>query len=135
MDSANISVSTRFTQDNKVSDLQVLKANGAEGTFHIEENAEMAILSGEWTTWNDYVIMISAQYYSDGSGHVHYEVFEPPYQPGNTPLMVAEYYFSPDGSGNGSITHEGNTYQVLFSGTDQAEVVSGNKRTTLNLYR
>jgi hypothetical protein len=135
IDSANISVSTQFAQGDKISDLNVLKANGAHGTFHIEESADMAMLTGEWTTWDDFFIIISAEYYSDGSGHVYYEVYEPPYQPGNNPLMVVEYYFSPDGSGNGTITHEGNTYQVSFNGADQAEVVSGNKRTTLNLYR
>jgi hypothetical protein len=135
IDTANISVSTQFNQGNKTTELDVLKANGAQGTFQIEENSEMAVLTGEWTTWNDYYIIVAAQYYSDGSGHVYYEVYQPPYQQGDDPIVVVDYYFSPDGSGNGTIAHEGNIYQIIFDGPDQAEVVSGDKSQTINLYQ
>ena len=95
----------------------------------------MAVLSGQWTTWNEYFIIIEAEYYSEGSGHIHYEVFEPPYQQGNSPILVVDFYISPDGSGSGTITHDGNNYQVIFKSLDQAEIILGNKSRIVNLYR
>ena len=135
IDSSHVDIVVQHDNGNKTTALDVTKANGAHGTFLIEENSEMAVLSGQWTTWNEYFIIVTAEYYSDGSGHIHYEVFEPPYQQGNSPVLVVDYYFSPDGSGNGTITHDGNNYQVNFKSLDQAEIILGNKSRTVNLYR
>ncbi len=135
IDSANVEVVVQHDNGVKTTSLDVTKANGAHGTFLVQENSEIGTLSGQWTTWNNYFIIVSAEYYSDGSGHIHYDVYEPPYVEGNTPVLTVDYYISPDGSGNGTIVHDGNTYQVNFKSLDQAEITLGNKHRTVNLYR
>jgi hypothetical protein len=74
-------------------------------------------------------------YYADGSGHLLYSVYEPPYQEGNEPIPVVEYFFSPNGSGEGTLTHNGLTYLIKFMGGDQGEISQGNKKAQFNLFR
>jgi hypothetical protein len=64
-----------------------------------------------------------------------YSVYEPPYEPGNDPILVVEYFFSPDAFGEGSLTYNGLTYIIKFSGGDQGEISQGNKKAQFNLYR
>ncbi len=135
IDSSHIDIVVQENDGLQSITFDVTKANGAHGTILVQESEEMAILTGQWTTWNDYYIVVSAEYYQDGSSHIHYEVFEPPYQQGNSPILVVDYYISPDGSGNGTITHDGNEYQVNFRSLDKAEIILGDKSRMIDLYR
>jgi hypothetical protein len=135
IDSSNVWIESQQAGDIKKTELRIHKANGAFGTFFIEESEEEAHLTGEWTTWNEYFITITAEYYFDGSAHIHYEVFAPPYTPGDEPILVADYYISPDGSGNGTLSYNGQIYSVLFDGSAQAEMRQGNKTTRINLFQ
>jgi hypothetical protein len=121
--------------DVKKTELDIRKANGAFGHILIEEMNDEANLIGEWTTWNEYYITINAEYYFDGSAHIHYEVFAPPYEPGDAPIFVADYYISPDGSGNGTLSHDGELFHIVFDGSDRAEIIQGEKRTTIDLFQ
>jgi len=100
----------------KTTILEQTKPNGAHGTLTITETETQSTLEGTWTTWNDYFIIVKAEYYIDGSAHVHYEVYEPPYTEGDDPIITADYYFSPDQSGNGTIAHSGKIYQISLEG-------------------
>ena len=135
IDSAHVDITVQENDGLKTTELDITKGNGAHGSFIVEETSDMAVLEGLWTTWNEYFISVSAEYYSDGSGHIHYEVYEPPYQQGNSPIIVVDYYISPDGSGNGTIVHDGNTYQVSFNSLDEAEIRLGEKSRIVNMYR
>ena len=135
IDSSHVGIVVQVVDGIKTTAFDITKANGAHGTFLVEENPEMAVLAGQWTTWNNYFILVSAEYYNDGSGHIHYEVYEPPYQQGNSPVVVVDYYISPDGSGNGTITYDGNSYHVQFRNLDEAEITLGNKSRKIHLYR
>lgn len=134
IDSSSVGITTQQDGDIKKTELRIQKANGAYGTLFIEESEEEAHLTGEWTTWNEYFITISAVYYYDGSAHIHYEVFAPPYTPGDNPVIVADYYITPDGSGSGTLSHKDQNYTLLFDGSAQAEIRQGDKTTSIDLY-
>jgi hypothetical protein len=138
IDSSSIGLMVWQDGDVKKTELDIRKANGAFGAFGhilIEEMNDEANLIGEWTTWNEYYITINAEYYFDGSAHIHYEVFAPPYEPGDAPIFVADYYISPDGSGNGKLSHDGELFHIVFDGSDRAEIIQGEKRTTIDLFQ
>jgi hypothetical protein len=134
-ESASIDIEVDEVDDVKTIIIDVLKANGAQGTFTITKSEEVSELVGEWYTWNQYYIEIEAQYYADGSGHLIYRVYEPPYQEGNDPVLEAEYFFSPDASGEGSLVHNGLTYLIKFTGGDQGEISHGSKKAQFNIFR
>jgi hypothetical protein len=134
-ESASIDIKVEKSEDVKISKIDVLKANGAQGSFTVTETKEVAELVGEWYTWNQYFIEIEAQYYADESGHLLYRVYEPPYEEGNDPILEAEYFFSPDASGEGTLVHNGLTYLIKFFGGEQGEISHGNKKTQFNLFR
>jgi hypothetical protein len=134
-ESSGIDIKVNKDDNVKITEIDVLKKNGAQGSFTITETEEVAELVGDWYTWNQYFIDMAAQYYSDGSGHLLYSVYEPPYEPGNDPILVVEYFFSPDAFGEGSLTYNGLTYIIKFSGGDQGEISQGNKKAQFNLYR
>jgi len=135
IDSSNVWIETQHSENIKRTELRIRKANGAFGTLFIEESEEQVHLTGEWTTWDEYFITISAEYYYDGSAHIHYEVFAPPYTPGDEPILVADYYISPDGSGSGTLSYNGQIYSVLFDGSAQAEMRQGDKTTKIDLFQ
>jgi len=135
VDSAHVVLECQKIDGIKITTLQVQKSNGAGGTFTIEEYQGEASLVGEWTAWNEYYITIMAEYYFDGSAHIHYEVFAPPYNPGDTPVLVADYDISPDGSGSGTITYQGEEYLVTFDGSATAEISKGDRKTVVNLFQ
>lgn len=134
-ESTNIDIEVEESEDLKTTEIDVLRANGAQGSFTITETEELADLVGNWYTWNQYFIEIEAQYYADGSGHLLYRVYEPPYEEGNEPIIVAEYFFSPDASGEGTLVHNGITYLIKFFGGDQGEISHGGKKASFNLFR
>ena len=135
IDSSFVGIETEQDGEIKKTELRVRKANGAYGTFYVEETEEEARLTGEWTTWDEYFITIEAEHFYDGSAHIHYEVFAPPYKPGDDPILIADYYVSPDGSGQGTVSHNGEMYTVLFDGSEEAEIRQGDKSTRLNLFQ
>jgi len=134
-ESASIDIEVDEGDDTKTTKIDVLKANGAQGSFTIVETEDVSELVGQWYTWNQYFIDIAAEYYSDGSGHILYSVYEPPYQQGNEPILVVEYFFSPDASGEGTLVHNGLTYIIKFTGGDQGEISHGDKKAQFNLFR
>jgi hypothetical protein len=132
--SATIDIKVNESYELKTIEIDVEKGNGASGSFTVTETEDVTELVGEWYTWDQYFIDIRAEYYADGSGHIKYSVYEPPYEEGNDPILVVEYYFSPDGSGEGSLVHNGLTYLIKFTGGDQGEISQGNKKAMFNLY-
>jgi hypothetical protein len=133
-ESSSIDIAIDEGEEVKTTEIDVLKKNGAQGSFTITETEEVAELAGEWYTWDQYFIDIEAQYYDDGSGHIRYSVYELPYEEGNDPILVVEYFFSPDGSGEGTLAHNGLTYLIKFTGGDQGEISQDNKKAQFNLY-
>jgi hypothetical protein len=136
IDTTEISLWSNLDEGLRTAILEVRKANGAHGIFTLVQSGSEGELTGTWTTWNEYLIQIEAEYYSDGSAHIHYEVFAPP-PPYNLddPILIADYDISPDGSGSGTITYQDEVYQVSFDGLDKAEISRGGKKARVNLYR
>ena len=119
----------------KVLSVKVTKGNGAHGEFLIQATESEAFLNGNWTTAdNNAYIQISAEYYLDGSSHLNYHVYAMPYTPGDDPILTADYYFSPDGYGEGTITYNGETYLINFDRQDSAELQGPDVNGRINLY-
>jgi len=135
IDSSSASIRVWEQDGVKTTVLEQSKPNGAHGKLTIVEKGGESTLEGTWTSRDGYFIIVSAEYYIDGSSHLHYEVYAPPYTPGDDPIIIADYYFSPDQTGNGTITHNGNTYQVNFSDTGQAKISLDNKSKNINLFK
>jgi hypothetical protein len=135
IDSIRISLTSQEVNNIRTTTLEVLKANGARGSFTLQQAEDVTNLTGTWTTWNGYYIIVDAEYYFDGSAHIHYEVYAPPYTEGDDPILVADYDISPDGSGSGTITYKDEVYQVTFDGTTQAEISKGGKKVKINLFQ
>jgi hypothetical protein len=133
--SANIDIAVNEYEGIKTTQIDVKKANGAQGSFTVTESEKVAELVGEWYTWNQYYIEVEAEYYSDGSGRVAYKVYEPPYEEGNDPILEVEYFFSPDASGEGTLVHDGLTYLIKFTGGDKGEIRLGDRRAEFKLFR
>ncbi len=135
IDTIQISLLSNQDGDIRYTVLEIQKANGAHGSFTIQQTGDEGNLTGTWTTWNDYYIIIEAEYYSDGSAHLYYEVYAPPYNEGDDPILIADYDITPDGSGTGTITYKDEIYQVNFDGLTQAEITKGGKKVIVNLFK
>lgn len=118
----------------KTTNLEVHKANGAHGTLEIVESENVSTLNGNWTTWDGYYIIVSAEFYFDGSSHVHFEVYAPPYTPGDDPIIVADYYIAPDQSGTGTLSHNGKSYELNFEESGNATITGDGQSTNISLF-
>ena len=134
IDSTFIGIESDEDDGVKTTTLEIHKPNGAFGTMEVVESENESTLNGNWTTWNDYYIIVSAEYYFDGSSHVHYEVYEPPYNPGDDPIIVADYYISPDQSGTGILSHNGENYELNFEESGKATITKDGQSTDINLF-
>jgi hypothetical protein len=115
--------------------LDLTRGNGAHGEFTLQVTETDALLAGNWTTVNDEdYVLVSGEYYIDGSCHINYRIFNMPYTPGDDPVLVADYYFSPDDEGEGTIEYKNETYTINFDRTDSAEIQKGGRTGRINLY-
>jgi len=134
VDSSRIAIKTFESDGVKNTSLKIRKPNGAHGELQIIESEDETILTGTWTTWNEYYIVLEAEYYFDGSSHVHYEVYAPPYSVGDDPIIIADYYIAPDQSGNGTLSHEGNQYDLKFEESGKAKITNEGQSKTITLF-
>ncbi len=132
---ANIDLTAYDEFGVRMVNVAITKGNGAHGNFTIQVTETEAFLAGNWTTANDaYFILITAEYYADGSAHLSYRVFQMPYTDGDDPILVADYYFSPDGQGEGTVIYQDELYLISFDSYDSAEIRNADKIGRINLY-
>ena len=135
IDSGHVDIQVQEIDNVIVANFTVQKRNNAHGSFEYREYEDSnTTLTGNWTTWNDYYILLEAEYYDEGSAHIHYEVFAPPYSPGDDPVLVVDYDILPGGTGTGSITYQGEVYQVVFGNFGEATITKGETESKVNLY-
>ena len=104
----SVHIEMTYDEENGISTLNITKSNGAFGTFTIVETDDIAVLNGNWTTWDGYYIVIYAEYYEDDSSYLSYKVYqnETDFNNGEDPLIEAEYNFGPDYNGNGILSYK-----------------------------
>ncbi len=136
IDSTQTSVIVTEVDGVTITVMDILKRNGAHGTITITESEELSTLSGTWTTWDNYYIIVDAEYYVDGSGHMHYEVYvnEDAYNNGDAAIIIADYTFNGDQGGEGTLTHNGIQYNIEFDGSGTATISDGTDTQTINMY-
>lgn len=136
MDSTSSEVTVTDEWGVTTTTMVVNKANGAYGTVTFTEDEYETTVEAEWTTWDKYYIIANAEYYADGSGHIHYEVWlnEAAHADGADPLVVADYTFSSPESGDGTLAYNGQVYQLQFDGSGKATISLGGVSKSINLY-
>jgi len=137
IDSSNSSITVNNTEGGVVTTISATKPNGAHGTITISEVVDgTSTMSGFWTTWDNYYIVVSAEYYMDGSSHLHYDVYqnEAAYTNGDDPLIVADYNFNGEQGGDGTLTYGDTVYNVTFDGSGEATISDGSNTKTIPLY-
>jgi antitoxin component YwqK of YwqJK toxin-antitoxin module len=135
IDSAHIDIEFQEEAGVIIAAFTVKKKNNAHGSFeYMGYEDGSGTLTGDWTTWNEYYILLEAEYYVEGSAHIHYEVFAPPYTPGDDPVLVVDYDILPDGSGEGTITYQGEIYTITFEKFGEAIITKDGAETQINLY-
>lgn len=134
VDTSTVAIQVDELGGVKTTILNIRKPNGGNGQLEIVETESETALNGQWTTWNDYYIIVTAEYYFDGSAHIHYEVYAPPYTEGDNPIVVADYYISPDQSGTGNLSHNGNSYDLNFEESGQATISLDGQSKTINMF-
>ncbi len=137
IDSSNSTITVEETESGTVTTITAQKRNGAHGTITVTELDDgTSSMSGVWTTWDGYYIIVSAEYYIDGSSHMHYDVYtnEDSYNNGDDPIITADYNFTGEAGGEGTLTYNGTEYDVVFDGSGKAEISDGTSTRTINLY-
>jgi hypothetical protein len=135
IDSGHVDIQVQGETGVTMVTFNVTKKNNAHGSFeYLEYDEGTATLTGDWTTWNQYYILLEGEYYLEGSAHIHYEVYAPPYNEGDDPVLVVDYDILPDGSGEGTITYQGEQYTITFEKFGEATITKGDASTTINLY-
>ncbi len=135
IDSSRILISKDFLQG--VATYDITRRNGAHGQLKVQTLDELSVMTGYWVTYDSFYVDIRAEYYTDGSSYLIYKVYEnqAAFDAGNDPIVVAEYNFGPDGSATGSITANGETYNVELDETGVGHILRNGVRKTINMYR
>lgn len=138
VDSAHVDIQASEDVDGYVTTvLDVTRRNGANGQFTITEGDEHSTLAGTWTTWDNYFVVVNAEYFNDGSAWLKYEIYRSEifYNNGAQPLTVVEYNFMPDGSGLGNLVHDNETYEVDIESSGKGTIMNNGKSKSFEMYR
>ena len=137
VDTSEVDITVSEVNDVKTTVLDIRKKNDAHGTFTVIEYDDVTNLEGEWITHNGYFIKIfdDTEFYIDGSGYIHYEVWtsQQSYLNNENPIIIVKYYFSPDGTGNGTLSYEEKTYEVTADESGQGTISQGGKSKQFNV--
>jgi len=133
------SVRINFTKDffNNITTLNVTRRNGAYGSFTMEEQDQLSVLTGYWVTHDSFYVDVRAEYYQDGSSYLYYAVYQnrASFENGDDPILVAEYNFAPDGSGEGVVRKDGETYEVTLDDGGVGQITLNGAKAQFNMYQ
>ena len=136
IDSVSMQIEVRKEDDYLVTTMDIVKSDGANGRLVIMKGDDLTVLNGTWTDVDNHYIIITAEYYADGSAWLKYEVYlnKTRYDAGANPIATGEYNFSPDGNGSGTLSSDGQVYEIdLKDGL--GEIRQGGAKRVINLYR
>jgi len=113
----SVTVDQTRVGDVLTTSLNVENADGSHGFINIVETPEVDQVSGEWTNADQTFVVFSAESYPDGSAHLKFDVYasETAFENGAAPIASGEFDFYPDGSGRGTVTEGGKSYEVTIN--------------------
>jgi hypothetical protein len=113
----SVTVDQTRVGDVLTTSLNVENADGSHGFINIVETPEVDQVSGEWTNADQTFVVFTAESYPDGSAHLKFDVYasEAAFENGAAPIASGEFDFYPDGSGRGTVTEGGKTYEVTIN--------------------
>ncbi len=101
----------------KTTVIDIENADGSGGTITVVEEPEVDKISGQWTNEDGTFLIFSAEAYPDGSAHFKFELYasKQAYENGEDPIAKGEFNYFPDGSGEGTVTADGQTQNVTVN--------------------
>jgi hypothetical protein len=131
VDSCRLNID-EFYEDNLLkTSLELWKNDGSSAELLVTQYPEFDEVEGYFITSEGYYILLTATFYSDGSGDMTLKVYESElaYLNGDPPLLIIIIHFNPDGSGTGRLTENGEEYQIRISPNGTITVVDDQGRT------
>ena len=112
----SVDVEQTVVGDVRTTKLSVDNSDGSKGVIRITESPEVDQVAGEWTETDNSYVVFAAQSYADDSAHLQLEKYasEDAFNRGDAPIVSGEFDFYPDGSGHGTVTEDGKTYDVTI---------------------
>ena len=139
IDSIQININARENEETIYAKYEILKRNGAHGTLYLEQSDESITLSGDWTTWNGYYIVIDNTVYdlSENIFHIHYKVYASveAFNNNEDPILIADFVINEEYASSGTMTYNDIIYNITFQTNGTATIESGGKSTKINLYQ
>jgi len=113
----SVTISQTLEGDVRTTMLEVSNADGSGGSITITEAPDVEQITGEWVEADGTFNKFTAEGYADGSAHLIFDVYASAasFENGDDPVASGEFDFYPDGSGSGTITMDGVTYNVTIN--------------------
>ncbi len=138
VDSTRIEAQRRFVDGYWTETLAIQTANEGSTNIEIIHKESFKEFSGDHTAADGFYARFHGTEYQDGSGELWLEIYasRTAYENGADPLLTLHIFYSPDGSGRGTLTENGKTYQVKFAPNGGIEIVDDAGRSVaLNGYQ
>lgn len=137
IDSVTMDIKVSVVDGARITEMDVTKSNGESGRFVITDTDNLRSMEGTWTNTAQQYIVLSAEYYIDGSAWLKYDVYasKSSFDAGDSPVASGEYNFSPNGSGAGRYTFSGDVYEVDLKNTGLGEIRRNGSKKAFKLYR
>ncbi len=117
-DGSKLTESVKFDESyengKKITRLEINQSDGSNGILVIEEGLDVDRVTGEWTDANGAFTKFKIDYFADGSARFEFQVWESraAYDRGEEPIASGKINFYPDGSGEGTVTENGQEQSV-----------------------
>lgn len=112
----SVTVEQTLVGDVKTTTLNVEAVDGGSGFITIVETPDVDQASGEWTNPDGTFLVFTAEYYPDDSAHLEFSLYasEAAFENGEDPIATGVFDFYPGGSGQGTVTEDGTSYEVTI---------------------
>ncbi|MDQ7052848.1 MAG: hypothetical protein Q9P14_08140 [candidate division KSB1 bacterium] len=117
-DGSKLSETVKFDESyengKKITRLEINQSDGSHGILVIEEGLDIDRVSGEWTDPDGTYTKFKIDYFADGSARLEFQIWESraAYDRGEDPIVSGMINFNPDGSGEGTVTENGQEQSV-----------------------
>ncbi len=131
LDSMEVQAHREFDGAYWTESLQIQTANDGATNFTVIEKDNFDEFDGEHFSPDGYYVQFNGIDYDNGSGELWLSVYasKTAFDNGEPPILSAHYIYNPDGSGTGTITENGGTYNVKFDANGKIEVVDSDGRS------
>ncbi len=131
VDSCQLDIEEFYDAGVKKTMLELWKNDGTSAELLVTHYPEFDEVDGFFINPEGYYHLITATFYSDGSGDMTVKVWESEqsYLNGDPPILIITIHFNPDGSGEGTLTEGGEEYRIRVEQDGTITVIDDQGRT------